>query len=272
MGGGLLTHASDLDLIFLFTGDFAPDSDGPKRLGATQYFNRLAQRVGNALSVATAAGPLYEVDTRLRPSGKQGPLCVNFESFDRYQRESAWTWEHLALTRARPVFGSAEARSALQEIVTRTLHAPRDTDALARDAVSMRRDIAKHKRPKTDLDVKLVPGGLIDCEFLIHVTQFRTGQGFEPDLRSAIDRLTAAGALGPEIRPAHDLLIRYLVVSRLVTPGSDEPPEETRPLVARACGAADWAELLAKIADARQSIGAAWAVIAEEFGDADDRG
>ncbi|HEX7871510.1 MAG TPA: bifunctional [glutamine synthetase] adenylyltransferase/[glutamine synthetase]-adenylyl-L-tyrosine phosphorylase [Sphingobium sp.] len=271
LGGGLLTHASDLDLIFLFTGDFAPESDGPKPLGATQYFNRLAQRVGNALSVSTAAGPLYEVDTRLRPSGPQGLLCVSFDSFERYQRESAWAWEHLALTRARPIFGSASARATLQAIVSQTLHAQRDRDVMTREAVKMRADIAKHKPPKGDLDVKLVPGGLIDCEFLTHVTQFRTGMGFAPDLRVGIDALTSAGALGPEIRPAHDLITRYLVVSRLVTPGAEEPSEETRALVARACDAADWPDLLAKIADARQSIRTAWNAIAKEFGDADDR-
>jgi [glutamine synthetase] adenylyltransferase / [glutamine synthetase]-adenylyl-L-tyrosine phosphorylase len=105
----------------------------------------------------------------------------------------------------------------------------------------------------------------------VQVMQFRIGKGFLPDLRASIDMLTAAGALGPEIRPAHDLITRYLVVSRLVTPGSDEPAEETRPLVARACGAEDWADLLAQIATARQSVGAAWTAIAEEFGDADDR-
>lgn len=271
LGGGLLTHASDLDLIFLFTGDFATESDGARPLGATQYFNRLAQRVGNALSVSTAAGPLYEVDTRLRPSGTQGLLCVSLDSFERYQRESAWAWEHLALTRARPIFGSAPAREALQQIVSDTLHATRDRDALTREAVKMRGEIAKHKAPKGELDVKLVPGGLIDCEFLVQVMQFRVGKGFLPDLRASIDILTAEGALGPEIRPAHDLITRYLVVSRLVTPGSDEPPEETRPLVARACGAKDWADLLAKIAAARQSVGAAWTAIVEEFSDADDR-
>ncbi|MCE7794972.1 bifunctional [glutamine synthetase] adenylyltransferase/[glutamine synthetase]-adenylyl-L-tyrosine phosphorylase [Sphingobium sufflavum] len=272
LGGGLLTHASDLDLIFLFTGDFAAESDGAKPLGATQYFNRLAQRVGNALSVATAAGPLYEVDTRLRPSGAQGLLCVSYDSFARYQAESAWAWEHLALTRARPVFGSAAARGALQDIVTHTLRAERDTAELARAAVKMRGDIATHKRPKGDLDVKLLPGGLVDIEFLVHVTQFRTGQGFAPDLRDAIATLTDAGHLPATILPAHDLMIRYLVVARLVTPGSEEPAAETRPLVARACGAKDWADLLAQIAAARQSVGAAWGGIAKEFGDADDRG
>ena len=101
LGGGVLTHASDLDLVYLFTGDFLAESDGAKPLGATQYFNRLGQRITNALSVHTASGPLYEVDTRLRPSGAQGLLAVSIDSFARYQREEAWTWEHLALTRAR---------------------------------------------------------------------------------------------------------------------------------------------------------------------------
>ena len=134
LGGGALTHASDLDLIYLFTGDFATESDGAKPLGATLYFNRLAQRVTAALSVATAAGPLYPIDTRLRPSGNQGPLAVNFESFARYQRESAWTWEHMALTRARPVFGSPAARDALQAIIADVLGGNRPARDIAEDA------------------------------------------------------------------------------------------------------------------------------------------
>src|SRR3546814_222939 len=98
LGGGALTHASDLDLIYLFSGDFTGESDGRRPLGATQYYNRLVQRISNAMSVQTASGPLYEVDTRLRPSGAQGLLAVSFDSFERYQKEAAWTWEHLALS------------------------------------------------------------------------------------------------------------------------------------------------------------------------------
>ncbi|MCV5707315.1 hypothetical protein OFN27_29540, partial [Escherichia coli] len=85
--------------------------DGGRPLGATLYFNRLAQRVSAALSVPTAEGALYEVDTRLRPSGAQGPLAVSLDSFARYQRENAWTWEHMALTRARPPGRTRCARS-----------------------------------------------------------------------------------------------------------------------------------------------------------------
>jgi glutamate-ammonia-ligase adenylyltransferase len=257
-GGGLLTHASDLDLIFLFTGDFHAESDGARPLGATLYFNRLATRVINALSVQTAAGALYEVDTRLRPSGTQGPLAVSFESFARYQAEAAWTWEHLALNRARVVFGPEAARAELEGIIAQTLRANRDPAELLRAAVKMRGDMAAHKPPAGPLDVKLMPGGLVDLEFLIHVTQLARRTGFDPDLGTALDQLIGAGQLDPALRPAHDLLTRYLVVSRLVTPDSTEPPEESRWLVAKSCGAKDWAELLARIEAARQSISAGW--------------
>lgn len=265
MGGGVLTHASDLDLVYLFTGDFLTESDGARPLGATQYFNRLGQRITNALSVQTAAGPLYEVDTRLRPSGAQGLLAVSLDSFAKYQREEAWTWEHLALTRARPVFGSPGARAALGAILTQTLERPRDPDELAANAVKMRSDIARHKPPASELDVKLVPGGLVDLEFLIHITQFRYRMAFDPDLRAALDQLVAAGHLPLELVPAHDLITRFLIVSRLVSPKSNEPPEATRPLVARACGVESWDALLESYAQARQRVRTAWDALVAPF-------
>ncbi len=265
MGGGVLTHASDLDLVYLFTGDFMTESDGPKPLGATQYFNRLGQRITNALSVATAAGPLYEVDTRLRPSGAQGLLAVSLDSFARYQREEAWEWEHLALTRARPVFGSPQAREALGAILTETLERPRDFDELARHAVKMRGEIAKHKPPASELDVKLVPGGLVDLEFLIHISQFHYGMAFDPDLGKALAQLVAAGHLPRDLIDAHDLITRYLVVSRLVSPKSTEPRAASRELVARACGMESWEALLDSYAHARQSVRAAWDALAAPY-------
>jgi glutamate-ammonia-ligase adenylyltransferase len=265
MGGGVLTHASDLDLVYLFTGDFMTESDGPKPLGATQYFNRLGQRITNALSVATAAGPLYEVDTRLRPSGAQGLLAVSLDSFTKYQREDAWDWEHLALTRARPVFGSPQARKALNAILAETLERPRDFDDLARHAVKMRADIAKHKPPVGEMDVKLVPGGLVDLEFLIHISQFRHGMAFDPDLGKALAELVEAGHLPSDLIAAHDLITRYLVVSRLVSPKSTEPREASRELVARACGMESWDALLDSYAHARQSVRDTWDALAAPF-------
>jgi glutamate-ammonia-ligase adenylyltransferase len=258
LGGGALTHASDLDLIYLFTGDHLAESHGPKSLGATQYFNRLAQRVSASLSVPTASGPLYEVDTRLRPSGAQGLLAVSVESFAQYQRESAWTWEHMALTRARPVFGSAAARAEVEAVIVETLHRERDAARLAADAVGMRAEIAKHKPPAGPFDVKLIEGGLVDAEFAVHLLQLRHRTGFDPRMRSAARLLVDAGLLSTEFAPAHELLTRMLVTLRLVSPQSGEPPESSRALVARACGQADWGALLT-------AYDGAWAVVRGEW-------
>jgi len=260
-GGGALTHASDLDVVFLFTGDFASESDGRRPLGATRYYNRLAQRVIGALTVPTATGGLYDVDTRLRPSGVQGPLCVSVDSFLEYQRGAAWTWEHMALTRARAVFGSAEARAQVDNGVRDILMEPRDCAQLISDAVAMRRDIARNKPPKGPFDAKLIAGGLIDFEFALHCTQLRTGSGLDPDLRRALASLIAAGEAPPAIAGAHDLLTRLLVTLRLVAPSLAEPAPTSHALIARACGQADWPALLAAYADARHKVGDWWASV-----------
>ncbi|MBP6030781.1 MAG: bifunctional [glutamine synthetase] adenylyltransferase/[glutamine synthetase]-adenylyl-L-tyrosine phosphorylase [Sphingobium sp.] len=262
LGGGVLTYASDLDLIYLFTGDFATESDGRKPLGATQYFNRLAQRIGNALSVPTASGPLYEVDTRLRPFGAQGLLAASVDSFTRYQRENAWVWEHLALTRARPIFGSQAACMALANSVHDVLTMERDETVLIRDAVKMRADMAKHKPAAGPLDVKLAEGGLVDLEFLVQVTQVRSHEGLLPDLGASVRALTAENLLPAGLADAYDLLTRYLIVSRLVSPASTEPPEAARALVAGRCGARNWDDLLARIEKARQRVAESWSAVA----------
>jgi glutamate-ammonia-ligase adenylyltransferase len=173
LGGGVLTHASDLDVVFLFTGDHAAESDGGRPLGATLYFNRLAQRVIVALSVPTAEGALYEVDTRLRPSGAQGPISVSLEAFERYQRESAWTWEHMALARARVLYGSDGARTELDGIIRGVLELARDPAKLRTEVLEMRTTMAQHKPAKGPLDVKLARGGLVDAEFIVHSLQLR---------------------------------------------------------------------------------------------------
>jgi glutamate-ammonia-ligase adenylyltransferase len=261
-GGGVMTHASDLDLIYLFTGDFLAESDGKRPLGATTYFQRLAQRVGGAMSVPTAAGPLYEVDTRLRPSGNQGLLAASVDSFARYEAESAWTWEHMALTRARPVFGSAAARDAVQAIIDKTLRSPRDAAKLIADAVKMRGDIATHKPPAGPLDVKLTEGGLVDAEFTIHLLQLCRKIGLDPNLRTAIAALEDAGLVGTGFGDAFALLTRMLVTLRLVAPDSTEPPEASRTLVAERCGYDDWPALLAGYEAARALVSREWRRVA----------
>jgi glutamate-ammonia-ligase adenylyltransferase len=258
LGGGALTHASDLDLVFLFSGEHTGESDGKRPLGATLYFNRLAQRVIAALSVPTAAGALYEVDARLRPSGAQGPIAVSFASFARYQCEEAWTWEHMALTRARPVFGSKDDRRQLATIIAEVLCKPRDPSTLRGDVLAMRAEMAAHKPPRGPFDAKLLRGGLVDLEFLVHFLQLRDHIGLAPDLGAACDTLAASGALSANVRAAHDLMTRMLVAGRLFAPDGDYPPEASRELVARAAGCADWQTLLDQFFAGRETVAAEW--------------
>ena len=264
LGGAALTHASDLDLVFLFSGDHTGESDGGRVLGSTLYFNRLTQRVIAALSAPTAAGALYEVDVRLRPSGAQGPIAVSLDSFARYQREDAWTWEHMALCRARPLFGLPEDRAALSAIITGVLRRPRDPAKLREDVLAMRAEVALHKPPSGPLDVKLARGGLVDLEFLVHYLQLREGTALNPDLGTALDGLGAAGLLPATLRAAHDLLARLLVVVRLVAPDGRYPPEASRTIVAKACGLGDWPSLLAAVLGARHAIAASWNTVLDQ--------
>ncbi len=259
MGGAALTHASDLDLIYLFTGDFSAESDGARPLGATLYFTRLAQRVTAALSVPTAAGPLYAIDTRLRPSGAQGPLVVTLDSFARYQREEAWTWEHMALTRARAIHGSATARAQVAAIVAAVLEGGRPPRDVVADAQAMRAEMARHKPPQGPLDAKMLPGGLVDLEFAVHTVQLTRRIAFDPDLGRAIDALAAAGVCPPGVRAAHDLLTRLLVTVRLVAPDAGEPgAAATRALIARALGLDDWSLVLARLDAVRKTVADFW--------------
>ncbi len=258
LGGAALTHASDLDLVFLFSGLHEAESDGRRPLGATLYYNRLAQRVIAALSVPTAAGALFEVDTRLRPSGAQGPISVSFESFERYQREEAWTWEHMALCRARPMFGTPADRDALRQSICQVLDLPSDPEKLRTEVLDMRATMAAHKPPKGPLDVKLARGGLVDIEFMVHFLQLRDRIARTPDLGEAVFVIEREGLFPAGIHAAHDLLTRLLVVVRLVAPDGMFPPEASRGIVASACGLDSWDSLLDAVLEARRQVAQAW--------------
>ena len=263
-GGHSLTHASDLDIIYLHTAPEGSVSDGRKPLGPNDYFNRLANRVTAAMSVPTAAGPLYEVDTRLRPGGRTGMLVVSLEAFEKYQREEAWTWEHMALCRARPVFGSAKVQRRVDEMIQSILRMPRDAKTVIRDATRMRADISKHKPARGPLDVKLGPGGLVDLEFAVHVLQLTRHVGLNTRLEVALEELEADKLVPTNVVDALKLLSRMLVMMRLVAPGDVKPNDDTWQLVAHACGAANWNELLAEHDAARQRIAALWHSIRQE--------
>jgi len=257
LGGGVLTHASDLDLVYLYSPPTADASTGAKPLGPANYFNRLANRITASLSVSTAAGPLYDVDTRLRPEGAKGMLVVSTEAFARYQQEGAWTWEHMALLRARPVFGPDEARERVDALIFDILHRPRHSKKVIADAAKMRTEMARHKHAAGPLDVKLGPGGLVDLEFAVHVLQLTRQRALDPHLETAVERLAADGLVAANIIEAQQLLTRMLVTLRLIARDLN-PSAEGRDLMARACGVANWEELLVRHDAARQSIAALW--------------
>jgi len=258
LGGCSLTHASDLDIIYLHTAPPHTRSNGPKPLGPNDYFNRLASRITAAMSVPTAAGPLYDVDVRLRPQGAKGMLVVSLEAFEQYQREEAWTWEHMALCRARPVFGSAAVRERTSAVIRDILCLKRNATKVAADAIKMRSEMERHKPARSALDVKLGRGGLVDLEFAVHVLQLTRHAGLDPRLEVALEQLTAEGLVQENVLSSQKLLTRMLVMLRLVAPGDVKPTAETWQLVAEACGAKTWDELLAEHDAARQSIAALW--------------
>ena len=262
-GGHSLTHASDLDVIYLHTAGQGGASKGRKPLGPNDYFNRLASRVTAALSVPTASGPLYDIDARLRPGGAKGMLVVSLDAFEQYQRKEAWTWEHMALCRARAVFGSSALREEVAAMIDNILRMPRDRAKVIADAAKMRGDMDRHKPPKSRLDVKLGPGGLIDLEFATHVLQLTTHVGINTRLEVALEELASESLVPANIVDALKLLSRMLVMMRLVAPDDIKPTPETWQLVAEACGAASWDELLAEHDAARQSIRELWTRIKE---------
>jgi len=170
LGSRELTAGSDVDLILLYDhDDVAEESDGDKPLAPSHYYARLTQRLIAAVSAPTAEGVLYELDLRLRPSGNKGPVATHFGAFLKYQRTEAWTWEQMALSRARSVAGDRTLRDEIDAEVADIVVKPRDFAKIASDAGEMR-DLIEEEKPARDIwDIKLVRGGLIDLEFIAQV-------------------------------------------------------------------------------------------------------
>jgi glutamate-ammonia-ligase adenylyltransferase len=180
------------------------------------------------------------------------------DAFEKYQRENAWTWEHMALCRARPVFGSPEARQRVAGIIREILTLKRNPVTVVEDAVKMRAEMERHKPPKSALDVKLGPGGLVDLEFAVHVLQLTRGVALDPRVEVAVSELAGGDLIPANVIEAQRLLTRMLVMMRLVAPGDVKPTRETWQLVAEACGEASWDALLAEHDAARQSVAELW--------------
>ncbi|SLN19181.1 [protein-PII] uridylyltransferase family protein [Pseudooctadecabacter jejudonensis] len=164
LGAGRLHAASDLDLIVIYDGQDQDASDGPRPLATRTYYARLTQALVTALSAPMAEGRLYEVDMRLRPSGGQGPVATSFARFEPYQMEEAWTWEHLALTRARVVAGPTGLAQDVEQVRARVLAAKSGGSTIRTDVQDMRARIAAAKTPSGPYDAKIGQGRLQDIE------------------------------------------------------------------------------------------------------------
>ncbi|MEO6012809.1 MAG: bifunctional [glutamine synthetase] adenylyltransferase/[glutamine synthetase]-adenylyl-L-tyrosine phosphorylase [Devosia sp.] len=192
-----MTHSSDLDFILLYdAADATTESDGERPLAATQYFARLTQRLVAAVTAPTAEGVLYHADMRLRPSGNAGPLATSLRAFIVYQEESAWTWEHLALTRARIIEADSDFGQRIEGIIGEILDRPRDAEQIITDVLTMRELMAKERPARHPFDLKLVPGGLVDLEFIAQSAQLLARSQIALPHGSAADVLKRLGELG----------------------------------------------------------------------------
>ena len=264
LGSREMTAASDLDLILIY--DFAGDvSDGARPLSAALYYSRLTQRLVAALTAPTKAGRLYDVDLRLRPSGRKGPLATSLAAFAAYQREEAETWEHMALTRARCVAGDASLAAEIAGIAREVLSRARPRRALARDILAMRALIAREKADRGAFDLKLAPGGLIDIEFLAQFLILAHAADhpalLSVDTRAAMAAAARAGLLsatdGEILIEAHRLLTTVTQVLRLTLPDDCAPDQAAAGVkrrIAAAAGAPDFERLVVDLAAARARV------------------
>jgi len=235
LGSRELTAGSDVDLILLYDHDeHAEESDGDKPLAPSHYYARMTQRLIAAVSAPTAEGVLYELDLRLRPSGNKGPVATHISSFRKYQREDAWTWEHMALTCARPIAGDASLCAEVDAEVAGIIALPRDAAKVATEARDMRKLIEEEKPPHDLWDIKLVPGGLIDLEFIAQVAVLTGGIEGRDRTTGTVDvlhRLAPAFAdaqLRQDLVDAYGLYSAIMQMTRLCLTGAfernDVPP------------------------------------------------
>ena len=266
LGGREMTAASDLDLIFVYDhAKEAAASDGARALAPSLYFARASQRLISALTVMTGEGGLYDVDMRLRPSGNKGPVAVSFETFAKYQAEEAWTWERLALTRARVIAGPAELRSRVEAVIGSALTSPRDAAKILADVAEMRARLDRDRPAKSVWDLKEARGGLFDVEFIAQGLQLVHGQMNKSVLRAnTLDALSALGEAGAlsgedlvELREATRLFQGITQALRLTIEGSFNPLEASpslQALIARGAGLRSFDEVEARLNDVEVDV------------------
>ncbi|MBR0824103.1 bifunctional [glutamine synthetase] adenylyltransferase/[glutamine synthetase]-adenylyl-L-tyrosine phosphorylase [Bradyrhizobium manausense] len=266
LGSREMTASSDLDLILLYDFDADdPDSDGEKSLQGAHYFARFTQRLISAFTTRTNYGVLYEIDMRLRPSGRAGPVASHIQSFADYQEHEAWTWEHMALTRARVVSASPAFRDKIEGVIRQVLTRRRDRAIIANDVAEMRRAIALEKGEDDVWDLKLAAGGLVDIDFiaqylqLVHaadkpeILSVSTLQVLENAAKLGVLDTSEAEILRSAARLYHDLtqILRLCVIGKFhpETAGID-----LQRVMARAGDTPDFSALEARVRETQAEV------------------
>lgn len=261
LGSGRLSAGSDLDLIAIYDAGGEEMSDGPRPLAARVYFSRLTQAMVTALSAQTARGRLYEVDMRLRPSGRKGPVATSIEAFKLYQRDEAWTWEHLAMTRARPVAGDAGLCHEIETFRAELLGEKSQGSSVLQDVADMRARLQSAKPAQGNLDAKQGAGRLQDIELLAQTCALRAGStARRPEAQILAGR--RAGVISAQdeaaLSSAYRLLWRIQCSMRLIgdaTAQSEAMGEGAQSFVLRECGVSDIDALIAQLDNATAQVG-----------------
>ncbi|UPT61558.1 MAG: bifunctional [glutamine synthetase] adenylyltransferase/[glutamine synthetase]-adenylyl-L-tyrosine phosphorylase [Hyphomonadaceae bacterium JAD_PAG50586_4] len=269
-GGRELAEGSDLDIMLVYD---APPDTGDAKLTAGEFYARLTQRLISALSAPTEEGSLYEIDTKLRPSGSKGPVAVRLSSFERYYTEEAWTWELQSLTRLRAVAGDDALATRVMKIAYDTLARPRDANAIRADVANMRGLMERERAGRSVWDLKLAPGGFVDIEFiaqallLIHAAAHR--DVLAANTGEALDRLKAAGALSTdahmEITEAWRLWSDLQQILRICVSGEFEA--EVAPRLMSVVGVSDFEALEAMVRETQAGVRAKFVQIVGLPGD-----
>ncbi|MDO9527315.1 MAG: glutamine-synthetase adenylyltransferase, partial [Gemmobacter sp.] len=268
LGAGRLNAESDLDLIVIYDDAGVETSDGPRPLASRPYYARLTQALVTALTAQLPEGRLYEVDMRLRPSGRQGPVATSLPSFRNYQETEAWTWEHLALTRARPIAGNMDLGAEVEGFRRSLLAAKGKGDRVIADVAEMRARLAAAK-PGGGWEAKAGPGRIMEIELMAQTACLRAGdpaRRVEAQLRAGV----RAGVLTKDqedtLLSAYRLLWRVQAGARLLSAPSADPDglgEGARAFIMRETGAKDAAALAASLVSLTD---AAAAVISDQLG------
>ncbi len=266
LGSREMTASSDLDLILLYDFDHdEPDSDGARSLQGAHYFARFTQRLISAFTTRTNYGVLYDVDMRLRPSGRAGPVASRLNSFAEYQDREAWTWEHMALTRARVISASPQFRGRIEAIIREVLTRPRAAASIAVDVADMRRAVALEKGEDDVWDIKYAAGGMLDVDFiaqylqLVHaadkpdILNVSTLQVLDNALRLGLLAQSSAEILRSATRLYHDLTqILRLCVNDKFRP--EIAGEDLLRIMARAGDAPDFSSLEARVRETQAEV------------------